>query len=482
MVTPDIATSNFDWESFESPENIQSQSKIEPIQQESQEKEPENFQWGNYDSPDTYQGELNANEEDNLQWLVRNITANASRLGEQIVGLPGNLEQMGKDILTNMPSTGGILGYSIEKLVGPEKWKQIVNGSPELKGSQIFPQSKQVKKASEEVSKGYTKAKTKGEERFQETFEDVTSTLLTRRPVNFRNVAVNNLGIPIASNVVKNVVEDLGFGSDKATYSKLGTWTALSLLGNINAPQFASNLMNQGRNGIPTTTTINLPRFQTRLQNVANDPHLLHADPRSALARQQLAAIQNDLANGQTTVRSLMTTYDGINAAKRNRSLFELNKNDQAFARRAIDRVRDAVRDEIMDAGAAHPQALESWRNGIQAWSVIHQSRGITNWIESIAKGPYSKILSGPAAGLFGVSSYGAFKAPIIAGPLTVATPAAYKTIQTAYRVWQDERLAQYYWNSIRAAQTENLPAFLNNYNKLNEKLDSTEKKSKSKK
>ena len=181
----------------------------------------------------------------------------------------------------------------------------------------------------------------------------------------------------------------------------------------------------------------------------------------------------------------MMTAYDGINASKRNRGLFELNRNDREFARVAIDRVRNAVRDEIMQAGSNYPQALESWRNGIQAWAVIHQSRNMTNWIDSLARGPYSKVLAGPALGLFGVSSLGALKAPLVAGPLGVGVPTAYKTFQVASRTWNDPRLAHYYWNAISAAQQENIPAFINNYNKLNkslEKSDSTQKKAKTKK
>jgi hypothetical protein len=478
------------WESFSGPNDEMSNEEQELIKevpgelQDSEKPEAEKPQWGNFDSPETYQGEIDPTaEESTIGYFVRNIAANASRLGEQVLGRRGNIEKMGMDILTNMPESGGLLGYALSELVGPEGWERMIRGK--TGNTQLFPTSEQLKEASEQLTGGYTKPKTEGEKKFQGLTEDIGSTFTGGRQLTPRNFLVNNLGIPAASNVVQDVVEGLGFGKDKATYSKLGTWLALSLAGNVNAPQYASQLMNQGRNGIPDSVQINVPRMRQRLQTVSNNPHLLHADPRTALARQEISAIENDLANGQTTVRSLMTSYDGVNAAKRNRGLFELGRNDQAYARRVIDEVRNAVRDEIMDSGASYPQALHSWRNGVQAWAVIHQSRAMTNWVDSLARGPYAKIITGPAAGLFGITAIGGYKLPLIAGPAALAVPAAYKTAQTAYRVWENPNLAQYYWNAIGAAQVENAPAFINNYNKLNkalEKSESSKKKSKSKK
>ncbi len=469
--------------SFEKPIK-EFQEELPGAAEDSIEPEGEKPQWGNFQTTSTYQGEVDPTEEEStFGYFARNISANASRLGEQILGARGNVEKMGKDILTNYPQAGGLLGYALSELMGPERWERMVKGKPGQE--QILPTSEQLKEFSQKHTKGYTKPKTAGEEKFQGYTEDIGSTIRGGRAGTLRNVAVNNLGIPLASNLVKNTVKDLGFGEDKATIAKLGTWTALSLLGNVNAPKYASDLMNNGRNGIPQNVNIDVPRLERRLQNVANDPHLLHADPRTSLARQELNNIQRDLANGQISTRSLMTTYDGVNAAKRDAGLFNLNASDQRFARRAIDRVRDAVREEIVESGAAFPQAINNWRSGIQAWAVIHQSNAMTNWISSIAKGPYAKVITGPALGLFGASSYGTMKAPLLAGASSLAVPAAYKSYQTAYRVWNDPNLSRYYWQAISDAQAQNIPSFVNNYNKLNKGLEKSqpiEKKTKTKK
>jgi len=487
MVNP-----NFDWNQFEgtesqeqeeqTPELMQQfQSDVSSTENEIEHPEQPSFEWGDYQDPETYQGEPDPTEEEGtFEYLVRNITQNSSRLGEQYFGRHGNLEKFGKDILSNFPESGGLLGYGLQKLMGQERWERMVRGKPGQQ--QILPTSEQLKELSEKVTAGYTKPKTKGEEHFQKYIEDIGSTLDPRRQFNLRNIAVNNLGIPIAANVVGDVIENLGFGKSKGIIGKLGTWLGLSLLGNVNAPEYASDLMNQGRTGIPQNINFNTPRILNRLDQV--ESNLLSADPRTALAREQIANIRRDISNGQRSVRSLMTTYDGTNAAKRSRNLFDYNTNDRNFARGSIDRVLHAVRDEVLDAGSNYPQALESWRNGIQAWAVIHQSRAITNTVDRWAKGPYAKVISGPAAALFGVGTYAGVKTPLASIPLATAVPIAYKAGQTAYRSWEDPRLAQYYWNAISDAQAENAPAFIKNYIELNkglEKSSGTSKKNKKK-
>lgn len=455
--------------------------------------EPQKPQWGNFQTPQTYQGKVDENaEEGTLGYLARNLLGLSSRIGEQFAGRAGNLEKFSKDVLVSFPESGGILGSAINKLIGPEKWEKLIRGPT---GQQMFPTSQQLRGATKELTGGFTEPKSEGEEKVHEYFEDVGSMLGGRRSPNltgqtFQQRALresyNKLLIPAAANVAKQIALETGFGEDKANLAKLAAWMPLSLVANVNAPQYASNLMNMARNQLPDSLQANVPRLLQRLDRISNSPFFSQADPRTALARQILDGVRRDIANGQTSIRSLLTQFDGVNAAKRNRGLFELGSaGDQRFARRAIDEVKNVVRDEIMDVGSAYPQALENWRNGVQAWSVIHRSNAIENYVQQVAKGPYAKILSGPALGLFGVSSAALYKAPLVSGTGAGVLSSLYKTGKTMYRMIQDPNLYRYYWNSINAALEENLPTFISNYNKLNKKLetsDSDNPKSKEKK
>jgi hypothetical protein len=489
------------WGTFKKPNDFQESEQQELENEYSQEVQGQikdqntpaggKPQWGNFLTPTTFQGDPDPTEDEGIfSYLTRNITANASRIAEQIGGSYGNIEKFSKDILTSFPQSGGILGWAISELMGPERWERMIRGNPGQQ--QMLPTSEQLKEFSQKATGGYTKPKTSGEKKFQEFTEDVGALATGRTPANLigrtlprqvAQIATNKVLIPAAANVTKQVVNELGFGEDKANLAKMSVWLPLSLATNINAPAYASNLMNQGRNTIPTTVNANVPRFSQALDAV--EATLLSSDPRTALARQTLNGIRQDLANGQTNVRSLMTMYDGVNAAKRNRGLFELGRGDQNFARRSIDRVRDVVRDEIMASSGNYPQAINDWQNGIRAWATIHRSNALKNWVQDVAQGPYAKFLSGPAAALFGVGSYAGIKAPLVAGTAGAALPAAYKSGQTLFRMWNNPVLADYYWRAIGAASAENLPAFLSNYQKLNkelEKSDSSNPKSKSEK
>lgn len=473
------------WESFKGPDQDQQlQQPEQHIIDEYEEEVPgeiedakapegEKPDWGNFQSPTTYQGEIDPQEEEStFGYVTRNIAANASRVVEQALGVAGNFERMGSDLLSNYPKMFGILPWAMSEFLGKEEWEKRLS-------SQILPTSSDFQKLSEEITGGFTKPKNKGEKRFQDYTSDIAATFLTRRLPSLRGLAVNNIGIPIAANAVKDALDQNGVGESKQDVAKLGTWLVLSLAANINAPKYASGLMNRGRNGIPEQVNIDVPRFQQNLQNVANSHQLLHADPRTALARQEISAIQRDLANGQVSTRSLMTTYDGVNAAKRDAGLFGMGATDKRFATAAIDRVRDVVREEILTSGAAHPEALRNWQSGVQAWSTIHRSQFIRNWVESSVKSKYAKLFTGPATGLFGLGAVVGAQNPIatgVAGGIASGVGTGiYKTGQTLYRVFNDPTLAGYYGRAISAASEKNLPVFLSNYQKLNKGLEKSE-------
>ncbi len=482
MVTPS-------WESFQRPQNNleideqkEMKSEIPGGIEDEMKPEGKKPQWGDFLTPDTYQGEDNKEDEGTLQYIVRNSISNASRLAEQVTGKYGNIEKFAKDTLVSMPKSGGLVSWAISELVGPERWEQIVRGP---KGQeQLLPTSENLQQASEELSDGYTKAKTPGEKKFQEYTQTIGSIATGRTPANLTRgpvaqMAINKLLIPSAATATKQIVEGLGFGEDKANLAKLAVWIPMTLAGNINAPAYASSLMNKGRN-IPASVNINVPRMNQALDNL--EKTLLNADPRTVIARQQLSAIRNDLSNGQTSIRSSMQTYDGINAAKRSKGMFEMGSGDRKFARNKVNEVLSVVRDEIDDAGKQFPNEINSWKQGVQAWSVIHQSNAMKNWVEDLVKGPYGKSLGSSVLSLFGIGAYSAKSAPFVAGTLGAGTTAGYKAGTTVYRILQDPKLAKYYWDSVNAATAENIPEFIRYQNKLNDELEKSESTKKNRK
>jgi hypothetical protein len=484
-----MVNNQFSWENFQTNNSQKPQFQSTPVQsieedtyppiQEDVQPQENNYSWGQFLNTSTYQGKPDPTEDEStFGYLARNLVSNTARLFENInpVARVGNMQELLQNVTSKIPETTGILGKALHSFMGQEKWDKMIYGN-EL--SPKVPTSRDLKEVTDTLTGGYTKPKTKVEEGVQDFSSDVGSVIgagrFTRNRLGMPEISrtrslVNNLGIPAASNTAKAVVEDLGFGEDKANWTKLAAWTSLSLMNNVNASAYAANLMNRGRTAFSPLLGANIPRYQGNINTVSRQ--MLHGDPRSSLAQQQLNGIYNDIQNGQTSMRDLMNRYDAINAAKRDKGLFQLGRSDRRAAIRNIDTVRHAVRREIEELGQANPEALENWRNGVQAFAVIHQSNAMTNWIQSIAKGPYSKILTGPIAGLFGVSGYGAAKVPMVGLTASTITPALYKGGQVAYRVWNDPSLSRYYWEALNAARQQNQDVFIRKYDSLNKEYE----------
>ena len=277
------------WDRFQSNQNIRNaqeqvkkdefkkptQTQKPPMEQLSQnnipekisvkeEKKQESKSWGEFLTPSSYEKEPE-NDESLFSEITRNVVSNAARLGERFLGRYGDIQKSLKETVQKNPLTSGILGKALHDLMGEEKWEQLVNPKKGAKPLN-FPTSEELQKTTEGLTGEYTKPKNKKEQALQEFSGDVGSTI-TGKAASFKNIAMNNLGIPAASNAVKQTISHLGFGEDKATYSKLGAWTALSLLGNVNARGFASNLMNQGRKGYGQGINAEIPRYQKNLNN-----------------------------------------------------------------------------------------------------------------------------------------------------------------------------------------------------------------------
>lgn len=460
MVTPN-------WEQFQQPADFAEKQQIptdeeNPTLKEEVENKPQPT-WNSFKSTETYQGPVDPTaDESAFGYITRNLTANASRLVESSLGKYGDIEQAAKGFLTQNPWIAGPIGMAVSEWAGPDGWNRLVNGN----GQQLAPTSRELQRASEELSGGYTKAKTPGEEKFQEFTKDV-GTLGSAR--TGRVPTPRQAGLAGLANLGKRSVEGLGFGEDQANYAKMGIWTALSLLDKVNAPRYAAEMSNRARAAFNPNLQANVPRYGASLQRHANNPSLLVSDPRTNIARGQINQLQQNIANGQNSIESLLTAYDGTNAAKRSSAMFELPMaSDKRFATNAVNGVLGVIRNEIQQVSAQQPGAFQQWTNSVASWRVIHESQRMNNWVQDLFKGTHAKLATSIAAPLFGAAAYGASQNPAIALTAAGAGFAANKLYEVSYRMLNDPNLREYYINALSAAAREDAPVFIKNFEKLN--------------
>ena len=486
----------------------------------------EEFSWDDYPTMDLYGNEINENENENIfKYLTRNAISGAAKVAAGIGGKFGDMQEFAEELLIGAPYSGGIMSKSFEQLLGKDRWRDYVLGDnlkdkfkdqideksssggilntplQELVGKDRWrnivkggplapklPTSSDISSLIDAATGGYTEPRTLREQRFQEIASDVGSVgrkgtrlrgvpnARVRAGTRIRKSLVNNLGIPVAANSAKNVVEDLDLDKSYRTWSKMAAWTAMSLMNNVNAKGYAADLMNEGRNGFPNTVRTNGYRYSANIRRF--NRHLAKGDPRTVIVEGLIDGISHDIGNGKLTMRDLMTRYDSINAVKRSKGFFQLNKGGKEYAISQIDRLLGIVKEEINTLGRSNPSALNSWNNGLQAFSSIHRSNVIKNFVEATAKGPYAKILSAPVASMFGLTGAAAYKLSPYAGPgvtgIASATlvPAVYQTGKVAYRVFKSPVLARYYWDAMSAATKNNTSAFVKNYQKLNKEYE----------
>ncbi len=453
-----MVAQSFSWDNFQKNEDQSKKDDGLAKKQSEPEIEPQKMSWGNFQNTSTYQGKPDPTaDESTLGYLGRNLASNAARAAESYLGRYGNIQEVVGNVLTKFPGSMGLAGQALADWMGPKGWETFIKGK---EGSPLVPKlptSSDLRKATESATGDYTKPKTQNEKKLQEFTGDVAG--IGRRVGNTATQQlVNNLGIPAASNAAKAAVEGLGFGEQAGTWTKLAAWTSLSLLNTVNAPMYAASLMN----GFGPNVVANVPRYQNQINATARN--MLQGDPRSALAQQQLAGINNDIQNGQTSMRDLMNRYDAINAAKRDKGLFSLTRGDRKAAIRNIDLVKNTVREEIQHLGASNPQALQSWQNGVQSFAVIHQSNAITNMAEKLAESTLGK---GGLLSIFGVGAKGLYSSPGFGSAAATATAAGHKAGQVLYRVASDPTLSRYYWNAIREAARGSEVGFAKNFNDL---------------
>lgn len=449
------------------PSSIEQKTISPPDSQQNQKKS-----WDQYQTKDNYVPPKDPNEEEStFDWLLRNYVSIKSRGEEAVLGGPGELKKAGKSLAKQYPGAFGLIGWGLNQLMGQENWEKAVD----VASGFDLPTIEDFRGITEEISGEYTKPKTKNEKRLQELSSDIGKTLnpFTRltRPAT---ALMNHIVTPLTSNIVKESVEGMGFKEDKAEIAKGITTLVLSLGANVDARRFATDMINRGRQSLPNYLNANVQRYQARITQVRSQT--LQNDPRTALTSSQILGMENDIANGQVSIQDLMTRYDALNAARTSRDLWALTPGNRAFAIRSINNLQNALRQEIMDVGRNHPEAIANWQQGMSSMRIIHQSQAISNWVQGQLQSPLGKGI-GSATGisaLFGVKA-----APALAGATTGLAAGTYKSGQLIYRVMNDANLRRYYMEAISAAQAQNSVAFIKNYEKLESALKKSEKRKK---
>lgn len=377
--------------------------------------------------------------------IERNIAQQTSRMGEAIIGAPGNIWSFAKSIF----------GFDEET---------------------NLPTSKSLREKSEELSQGYTKPKNEFEERIGEVQQDIASFLVpgSRQYSMFRNI-----GIPIVANLAKEGVNIAG--SEKLGESaKVGLMIGLDLMSQRKggAKKFAGSLFEQMDEKIPKGRSISTKNLIPNLNELEKELSQGGSKPSTVKALEKIKELKRDSEGGKIDLRNLAAYRPAINEAIDDLGGFEYimkPKQKQKIINNLQKVKKEVIKSVEEYADNFDPELLKLSRNANEAWAVYENSNKIGKFLEKYfgkkALGLGVKTLLGIGAPSLGAGIFGI-------GITAAATPilaSGYQGIKILNRVKNSPTLRKYYADVLKSALIGNVSQTSRSLKALDKELEEEE-------
>ena len=376
-------------------------------------------------------------ENDLEREIERNIAQGTSRIGETVLGMPGDLYSFAKSIFGYNPET-------------------------------VLPTSEKLRKFSEEASLGYTKPKNEFEEKSGEALQDIASFMI---PGSNKYNLVRNIGIPIVANLAKEGIKYSG--SEKlGNAAKIGTMITLDLMNHRagGAKKYASGLFNESEKMIPKGEILKSSTLEKSLLNLEKSLESGGSAPSKEKALKKISEIQSKMKNGEIEVQELVDFRKAINEIKYELGGYEVQL-PKAIKKKAIanlDHVKSKVISALDEYGTKqNPEFGKLNKSANEAYAAYESSDKMASFLKKhiSTKNPAIKTL----LGLGGVYAF-----PGIATKTAIAAPfafGAYEGYKILHQVIQSPTLRKFYGNILKGASSGNASQVSKNVKSLEKEL-----------
>jgi hypothetical protein len=409
-------------------------------------KQPENITKKTENLPSTLKPKQSnfpfEGENDLEREIERNQAQLTSRIGETVLGLPGDLYSFAK----------GIFGFDSET---------------------NLPTSKSLREGSEKASLGYTKPKNEFEEKSGEVMQDIASFMI---PGSRQYSMLRNIGIPLAANAAKEGLK-LSGNEKNSDMAKLGLMVGLDLISQRKggAKKYAGELFNQSEKIVPKGAMLKSTAFEKSLDKLDKTLSSGGSAPSTEKALRKVNEIQSKIKNGEIEIKELIDFRKNINEIISETGGFEVQL-PKAIKRKAIANLGD-VKKEVINGlneyGQKHnPEFLKLNKSANEAYAAYESSNKIANFIGKSIKG----TLKTPAIkALFGIGTgMGAYTYPTILAKTAVAgvpALAGYEAYKILHQVYQSPTLRKYYGEVLKGAIIGNTSQVSRNLKALDQGL-----------
>ncbi len=381
--------------------------------------------------------------------IERSQARTLSRIGETVLGAPGDIASFFRGVLGDAPLTGF---------------------------SEVLPTSQQIREVGKKATGGYLEPRTEFEEKADELSSDIASMAL---PGGNKFGIMKNIGIPVVGNLVK---EGLRYGTadeKSQAYGKMGTMVALDLLsrkkGGVKG--YAGSLFQKAEEALPKGLSINASSLESAISKLEHTFSAGGSSPTTTRALKKITEIRNEIKNGKIDARRLAAYRRTINEAVEELGGFNLFSDvPQTLKPRAIrnlQEVKSAVIDSLEEYGKKqNPEYLKLSQDANEAWSAYSKSNRVASFLEKKV-GYVPK--SAAAKALFSYGASGGTVLSALANPVAAAGGAlligGYQAVKVLDRVIRSPVLRKYYTNVLKEASAGNAAATAKNLKALDKGL-----------
>lgn len=367
----------------------------------------------------------------------RHLARTASRIGETILGIPGDI--------SSLIQSGVFSG--LEKLTGypiPE------NAMEEVK-HQRLPTTSELKQFSEKASSGFTSPQSKTEEAIDETVQTLASLL---GPMKFRKA----LGVAIGSNLAKQGASVLGLKEGSQEAAKLGTMFALTMFNPGGATKYASSLFEKA-DTLSRGASITAVPFEGHLVNLVNSLKKGVSTASKNAVMKPAEELIGKIKNGKILVHDLTAAKRDLSTLMQDPALLKREKKLLKYIAKEVDQA-------IKPYEQINPSFSKVYRPANEIYSAVMEGNKARNFINKTLGG--KSILSAIAGeALIGHPEY----IPQTVGAI-LAVHGGARSLDFFKRIQKSPHLRRYYFESLKAAAKKDAPALRLYESKLKKEMN----------
>ncbi len=377
--------------------------------------------------------------------LGRHTARTASRIGETLAGLPGDIGRL----LQAGAGAAETQAAKVREKIGLKPLKEI-RAPPGLPGSQ------ELKDLSSKIFGEKVLPKTKTEAFIDNIVSDAAALAI---PLKGKIPFIRSIGTAIAGNLTQKGAERLGLGEKGQTAAKLGAFFLSGLTGKGNVKKYWKEQYKLSEEAVPKNTKVETFKLERKLDNLSRKLEKGITTPSKSFVSAPLNNIRKKIKKGTVKIDELIQFKTDINELRGKLYKDLTGKQSINYAQGKINDLSALLDSELAAYGKENPAFLEHYKNANEAYAGFNQSKRVGRWINRQLKG-----IGKPALLLI----EGMFPKLV---PASAAAFVGLKGGEMITRVMRNPTLRRFYGNLVKDAVKENTGGFVKNLRALEKEI-----------